>query len=67
MKARELRGKTVTELRGELLERLKEQFNLRMQQASGQLTRPDQMRKARRDIARIKTVMSEKKRAGERV
>ncbi|EAR21108.1 50S ribosomal protein L29 [Nitrococcus mobilis] len=62
MKVSELRGKSIAELQNELFERRKEQFNLRMQQASGQLTRPDQMKKVRRDIARIKTVQNEKAR-----
>lgn len=65
MKASELRGKGVADLNQELLERRKEQFNLRMQQATGQLSRPDQMRKVRRDIARIKTVLNDKIKAGE--
>ncbi|PWG62110.1 50S ribosomal protein L29 [Sediminicurvatus halobius] len=65
MNASELRGKGVADLNQELLERRKEQFNLRMQQATGQLSRPDQMRKVRRDIARIKTVLNEKIKAGE--
>jgi large subunit ribosomal protein L29 len=65
MKANEIRSKKVDELRKELLERRKEQFNLRMQQATGQLGRPDQLGKVRRDIARIKTVLNEKARAGE--
>lgn len=65
MKASELRSKSAAELNKELLERLKEQFSLRMQQASGQLSKPDQMKKVRRDIARIKTVLGEKRRAGE--
>lgn len=64
MKATELRSRDAADLNKELLERLKEQFNLRMQRASGQLTRPDQMRKVRRDIARIKTVLNEKQKAG---
>lgn len=59
MKASELRGKSIDELGQELLERRKEQFNLRMQQATGQLARPDQLSKVRRDIARIKTVVNE--------
>ncbi len=63
MKVSELRGKSSVELQNELFERRKEQFNLRMQQASGQLTRPDQLKKVRRDIARIKTVQNEKARA----
>lgn len=65
MKVEELRSRDPAELKKELLERMKEQFNLRMQQATGQLTRPDQLRKVRRDIARIKTVINEKQRAGE--
>lgn len=64
-KAGEIRKKNVDELHNELLERRKEQFNLRMQQATGQLGRPDQLGKVRRDIARIKTVLNEKARAGE--
>jgi large subunit ribosomal protein L29 len=59
MKASELRGKSVAELEEELLELRKEQFNLRMQQATGQLARPDQFGKVRKDIARVKTVMNE--------
>jgi large subunit ribosomal protein L29 len=39
----------------------KEQFNLRMQHATGQLTRNSEMKRVRRDIARIKTVLNEKK------
>lgn len=65
MKASELRGKGMADLDRELLERRKEQFNLRMQQATGQLSRPDQMRKVRRDIARIKTVLNDRIKAGE--
>jgi len=61
MKASELRTRDVADLNKELLEKLKEQFNLRMQRATGQLARPDQMRKVRRDIARIKTVLNEQK------
>jgi large subunit ribosomal protein L29 len=64
MNASELRGRDAADLDKELLERLKEQFNLRMQRASGQLAKPDQLRKVRRDIARIKTVLNEKQKAG---
>jgi large subunit ribosomal protein L29 len=60
MKASELRAKSVDELRQELKERLREQFNLRMQKGSGQLSRPDRVRAVRREIARIKTVINEK-------
>lgn len=65
MKVSELRGKSVAELQNELFERRKEQFNLRMQKATGQLARPDQMKKVRRDIARIKTVQNEQARISE--
>ena len=65
MNASELRQKSSDELKTELDGLLREQFNLRMQKGSGQLSRPDQVRKVRRDIARIKTVMNEKTKAGE--
>ena len=60
MKARELRAKGDEELRLELLALRREAFNLRMQQGTGQLSRPSQMRAVRRDIARIKTVLGER-------
>lgn len=65
MKVSELRGKSVVELQNELFERRKEQFNLRMQQANGRLVRPDQVKKVRRDIARIKTVQNENTRVSD--
>ncbi len=61
MKANELRGSSAEELQKQLEELFKEQFNLRMQKGTGQLSRPSQMRAVRRDIARIKTVMTEMK------
>ncbi len=54
-----LRGKTKPELRAELLELRREQFNLRMAAAAGQPARPDQHAKARGKIARVKTVLRE--------
>jgi large subunit ribosomal protein L29 len=60
MNASELREKKVADLRGELEELLREQFNLRMQKGVGQAPRPDRIRKVRRDIARVKTVINEK-------
>ncbi len=54
-----LRGKSKPELRAELLELRREQFNLRMAAASGQPARPDQHAKARGKIARVKTVLRE--------
>ena len=59
MKANEIRQKSLEELSTELLESLKEQFVLRMQRASGQLSRPSEMKKVRRKIARIKTIINE--------
>ena len=59
MKANELRGKTPAELQEALQELLKEQFNLRMQQGTGQLARPSQMGEVRKNIARVKTVLNE--------
>jgi len=64
MKASELRGKSQQELRETLHGLLKEQFNLRMQQGSGQLSRPHQMKTVRLNIARVKTVMNEQNKAG---
>jgi large subunit ribosomal protein L29 len=66
MKAQELRSMSSDDLQKRLLELLKEQFNLRMQQRTGQLSRPSQVQAVRRDISRIKTVMTEKKAASAR-
>lgn len=63
MKASELRAKSSDELQGMITELLREQFNLRMQNGSGQLTNPSRMKAVRRDIARIKTVLNEMKMA----
>jgi large subunit ribosomal protein L29 len=63
MKAKELRVKGSAELREELLKLRREQFNLRMAQASGQAAKPDQFGKVRRNIARVKTVQGEQSRA----
>lgn len=60
MKAAELRNKSVEDLNKELMELLREQFNLRMQKGTGQLARPHQMRLVRRGIARVKTLLREK-------
>lgn len=64
MNASELRKKSAQELKQELDNLLREQFNLRMQKGSGQLARPDQVKKVRRDIARIKTVINEQAKSG---
>jgi len=63
MKASEVRDLTVDQLQDELLKLKKEQFNLRFQSASGQLEKSSQIRKVRRDIARIKTMQNERKNA----
>jgi large subunit ribosomal protein L29 len=60
MNATEMRNKSAAELREELKSLLREDFNLRMQRATGQLARPHQFQRIRKDIARIKTVLSEK-------
>ncbi|MGD2137274.1 MAG: 50S ribosomal protein L29 [Gammaproteobacteria bacterium] len=65
MKTAELRSKTLTELRLELRHLLREKFNLGMQRGTGQLSRPDQMGKVRKDIARINTIINEKINAGD--
>lgn len=62
MKINDLRKKSGSELAEELLGLRKEQFNLRMQRATGQLSRPDQFDKVRKNIARIKTLLSEQAR-----
>ena len=63
MKASELRQKSKEELGSILLELSREQFNLRMQKGTGQLSKSAQVKKVRRDIARIHTVMNELARA----
>ncbi|MFN7086392.1 MAG: 50S ribosomal protein L29 [Burkholderiales bacterium] len=60
MKAVELRSKSPDELRQELASLLKAQFSLRMQKATQQLSNTSQLKKVRRDIARVRTVMTEK-------
>ena len=64
MSAYGLRERKREELVDELLKLRREQFNLRVQQSVGQLTRSDQMRKVRRNIARVKTVLGEHARRG---
>ncbi|MES2323691.1 MAG: 50S ribosomal protein L29 [Pseudomonadota bacterium] len=60
MKATELRGKDQAALQKELNELLKAQFGMRMQIATQQLGNTSQLKKVRRDIARVKTVMNSK-------
>jgi len=65
MNANEFRGKTQQELNEVLLDLRKEQFNLRMQQGTEQLARHHVIHQVRKDIARVKTVMAEQRKAGE--
>jgi large subunit ribosomal protein L29 len=66
MQASELKKKTVDELNEELVALRREQFNLRMQQATGELTHNHEHSRVRKDIARVKTVLNELSRsAGE--
>ena len=59
MKAKDLRKKTKEELGTMLIDLSKERFNLKMQKGTGQLSRPDQVKKVRRDIARVNTLINE--------
>jgi large subunit ribosomal protein L29 len=63
MKAKDLREKSLEELQSTLSQEQEAQFKLRMQQATGQLTQTHEVKKTRRNIARIKTVLTQK--AGE--
>ena len=63
MKVVDIRSKTVDELRDQLRELKRESLNLRFQRASGQLESTSRIRAVRHDIARIRTVLNEKRRA----
>ena len=60
MKSSDVRTKTADELKAQLVDLKKEQFNLRFQRATQQLEKPARVREVRRDIARIKTILAEK-------
>lgn len=60
MKATDLRAKSVDELNAELIELRRAQFSLRMQLATQQLNKVDQLGKVRKDVARVKLVLAEK-------
>ena len=60
MKASELRNNTKEELVSSLIELTREQFNLRMQKGTGQLSKSSQVKQVRRDIARVNTILTEK-------
>ena len=66
MKASEVRGKSGEELREQLLQLKKEQFNLRFQKATGQLENTSRVREVRRDIARLKTLLAQQSAAAGR-
>ena len=61
MKATDLREKSVEQLNEQLLDLLRDQFNLRMQKATGQLTQSHLLSQVKRDIARVKTVLKQQK------
>jgi large subunit ribosomal protein L29 len=58
MEMKELKGKTPAELQTQLVELRREQFNLRMQRGMGQLGKPHELTRVRKDIARVKTVLN---------
>jgi large subunit ribosomal protein L29 len=64
MSAKDLRAKDSSGLQGELIKLRREQFSLRMQSASGQAVKSSDFSKVKKSIARVKTVMNEKVRAG---
>ena len=61
MSIKQLRGKSPADLSAQLLELRREQFNLRMQKGAGQLTQTHEVRKVRREIARVKTLLGANK------
>ena len=61
VKTKDLRAMTIDELEGKLLECKKEQANLRIQQSTGQLENVSNIRKVRRDVAKINTLIAERK------
>ncbi len=63
-KIADVRGKSADELQAMLVDLRKEQFNLRFQRATGQLEAVGRIREVRRTIARVKTIMAERVRAG---
>jgi large subunit ribosomal protein L29 len=65
VKAKDLRPRTPDQLREQLLDLKKEQFNLRFQKATGQLENTARVRQVRRDIARIKTLLDERARVAQ--
>jgi len=66
-KATDIRVKTPDEIEAMLLELKREQLNLRFQRATGQQENTSQIRKVRRDVARVKTILAERTRAAGKV
>lgn len=64
MNAQDLKAKSEKELREQLSGLMREQFSLRMQKGTGQLTKPHELRRVRRDIARVNTILNEKSKKG---
>ncbi|WP_028452714.1 50S ribosomal protein L29 [Chitinilyticum aquatile] len=60
MKANELNQKSVADLKAELTELLKAKFSLRMQHATGQLAKTSEIKRVRKDIARVRTILAQK-------
>lgn len=65
MKPNDLRDMSQEDLNKELLSLRREQFNLRMQRATGQLARPHDYGRVKKDIARVKTILGERKRTSD--
>jgi len=61
MDIKELKSKSAAELNEQLVELRREQFNLRMQRGTGQLAKPHELKRVRRDVARVKTLLGAKK------
>ena len=61
MELKQLKGKSADELKNHLVDLQKEQFSLRMQQATGQLAKTHDVRRVRREIARVNTLLGQKK------
>ena len=61
MDIKDLKNKSAAELNEQLVELRREQFNLRMQRGTGQLAKPHELKRVRRDVARVKTLLGAKK------
>ncbi len=61
VKTKDLRAMTIDELEAKLVENKKEQFNLRIQQSTGQLQKTSEMKRVRKEVAKINTLITERK------